>query len=140
MAKNLMPEVAKLLGVKIGEQFRLHNVERDVTLENLYYLNEENGLMCIQYDDGRTLYSPYVINSILTGNYEIIKLPWEPKNGEPYFFPQLYSKRVDCTTWVGSAGDYALKALGIVYRTREEASEHFAEDYEKLTGQRLKND
>lgn len=137
MAKNLMPEVAKLLGVEIGEQFRLHNIERDVTLEDLYYLNKENGLMCIQYDDGRTLYSPYVINSVLTGKYEIVKLHWEPKNGDEYYYPEVLCNTVSSAIWVDCAFDYAIKVLGMIYRTYEEAEANFANDYEKLTGKPL---
>ena len=39
--------------------------------------------------------------------------------------------------WLGDTRDYAMKALDMVYRTREEAEAHLAEDYERLTGKKL---
>ena len=134
MAKNRMKEVAKLLGVEIGEEFIIENKDRKETV-----VIAMDGFHVIQPNDVLGPEHGKLLSKVLQGLYEVKKKPWEPKNGEPYFFPQLYAKRADCTTWVGSAGDYALKVLGIVYRTREEASEHFAEDYEKLTGKKLED-
>ena len=65
------------------------------------------------------------------------KKPWVPKKDEQFYRPNILIEAVSNEKWCGSTLDYALKELGMVYRTREEAEAHFAEDYEKLTSKKL---
>lgn len=63
---NYIPEVAKMLGVEIGEEFRIEN-------GNCYKFTEE-GLMRLYQDSGwyraeKSLYD------ILNGTYKLVKLP-----------------------------------------------------------------
>lgn len=141
MANDLLKKVVSLLGLEIGEKFKLRDIEKDIVVPNLYYFSEADGLMRINAN-GEVLTSPYVVNSILSGKYKIIKLPWEPKKGKRYYFPRVdaYLKGemvVGDYTWDFETFDLAMKALGMVYRTKEEAEAHFASDYEKLTGKPL---
>ena len=74
---------------------------------------------------------------LLSGKETVVRLPWEPKEGERYCYPSVSAKNVDCTNWTCCSFDYAMKALGMIYKTPEEAQAHFAENYEKLTGEKL---
>lgn len=123
MGKNLMPDVAKLLGVELGEEFIIENKDHKQTF--------------VLAMDGLHPGNGNLLSKVLQGLYELKKKPWEPKYKERYYRPNIIYKRVSDVLWRGSALDYALKELGMIYRTREEAQEHFAEDYERLTGKKL---
>lgn len=136
MARNLMPEVYKLLGVERGETFKLHAMDCDVCENGLFAFTGYDELIKI-FPAGDTEDANNKLSDILTGYYEIVRLPWEPKEGDVYYYPAVYSRKALRVTWHFNTHDYAMKALGMVYRTREEAEAHFAEDYEKLTGKKL---
>ena len=132
MAKNLMPEVAALLGVEIGEEFIIQNADRKeivvLAADGLHVIQPNNVL---SPDHGKLL------SKVLQGLHEVKKIPWEPREGERYCYPSVSAKNVDCTNWICCSFDYAMKALGMIYKTPKEAQAHFAENYEKLTGKPL---
>lgn len=65
---NYMKEVAKLLGVEIGEEFKLRPYDKnEVTFS--YYLFKRDGLYN-PYDKDN-----YLLAELLLGKYEIIKFP-----------------------------------------------------------------
>lgn len=132
MAKNLMPAVAKLLGVEIGEEFIIQNADRKETVvlavDGFHVIQPNN---VVGPDHGKLL------SKVLQGLYEVKKKPWEPKYKEEYFYPNIRQKTVTIEQWTDETFDYAIKALNMVYRTREEAEANFAKDYQKLTGKKL---
>lgn len=134
MAKNLMPEVAKLLGVEIGEKFGVNYIGENIGRWAIY----EDGL-CRLNEDGSKIpcFDDRLLGQIMRGCVEIVKLPWEPHEGDIVFFPDPSIKCIDEYHWTGDAWDLALKALGMVYRTKAEAEVHFSDDFEKLTGKKL---
>lgn len=136
MAKNLMPEIIKALGLEYDEVFRVSEQDAETAEGGLFCFNKEGGLIKFN-PDGSTCTAWEVLYDILNGWCEIVKLPWEPKEGERYCYPSVSAKNVDCTNWTCCSFDYAMKALGMVYKTLEEAQECFAEDYERLTGNKL---
>ena len=129
MAKNLMPEVAALLGVEIGEEFIIQNADRKETV-----VLAADGLHVIQPNNVLSPDHGKLLSKVLQGLYEVKKIPWEPQEGDVYYYPSVSAEMVDCSNWLNTSMDYALKALGMIYRTREEAEAHLAEDYERLTG------
>ena len=133
MAKNYMADVAKMLGVEIGEEFNLKNCSAEVVCTHRFKLTM--GGLCEFRDNTWVCHD--TIGDLLTGEYEIVKLPWKPKKGEDYYYPNVNEMSVDIYDWRGDIFDYAIKALGMCYRTKEEAEAHFAEDYKKLTGEGL---
>ena len=136
MSENLMPEIMKMLGVEYNEKFQLDNYGTESAKGNLFYFNENNGLLMV-YPDGVVCSANELVYGILCGDYKIVKLPWEPKYKEYYYWPSVRQKAVVSGLWWGRTSDCALKILGMVYQTREEAQENFASDYEKLTGRPL---
>lgn len=131
MSKNLISEIAKLLGVEIGEKFIIENAEH-----NLQVVLVADGLH-VTKDDFLGSSNSKLLQNVLCGLFEVKKLPWEPKYKETYYRPNITYKEVSNSIWRGGTFDYSLKELGMVYRTREEAEAHFAEDYERLTGKKL---
>lgn len=132
MSKNLMPEVAELLGVELGKEFVIENADRKenvaLTLVGLRVIRPNN---VVSPDHGKLL------SKVLQGLYEVKKLPWEPKRCDSYYVLNAEIGRIECYSWGATTFDLALKALDMVYRTREEAEAHMAEDYERLTGKPL---
>ena len=132
MFKNCMADVAKMLGVELGEEFIIENKDRKETvvlaMDGFHVIQPNN---VVGPDHGKLL------SKVLQGLYEVKKKPWEPKYKERYYRPNIIYKGVSDVLWRGSALDCALKILGMIYRTKEEAIEHFAEDYERLTGKKL---
>lgn len=111
MAKNYMQDVARMLGVELGEEFKIDG-------SNLIYKFFENGLYfrCIEG------WSPtkYQFLDLIKGELEIVKLPWEPKEGDRYYFPVDGFTITSCAIWCDSTLEYALKEAGMIFKTKEE--------------------
>ena len=69
---NLIPQVAKMLGVEIGERFSLKEYP-----ENYYILDVEIGL-CEIMGDGKHSRN-FILGEIIVGKYTVQKLPQKPK-------------------------------------------------------------
>lgn len=127
MAKNLIPEVCKLLGVDVGEAFHINNESK------LYKINEDGMIYYLEgvhYNWEQSDVEDIV--NFLNGECEIFKLPWKPQIGEAYWTFGFTSDMVDnevlitwnvCDNqWYNTSDDFALFGKGWVYRTREEAA------------------
>ena len=115
MAKNLIPDIAKMLDVEINESFKLagyDNANFRFT-ENRFW--QENGNLCEERSD--------ILAMLLAGNEIIIKLPWKPKKGDTYYTFELLGDKwgVRSSWWGGSPDEYALLEKGWIYRSQEEA-------------------
>ena len=88
MNKTLMPEIAKMLGVEMGENFKMKTNDCTffITISGLHRVGEEKGIN-IKYEN------EILFLELLKGNIEIVKLPFEPKEGEEYWF-WLYAPSV----------------------------------------------
>ena len=140
MAKNLMPKIAKLLGVEMEEAFKIRRPDYEVCENGIYAFFENEGLMKKNEQGEFDNNSSIEFEDLCLGNYEIVKLPWEPKEGEQYWTISFVKNRypfVESYIWNGDDTDFFKLKLGIVYRTQAEAKAHMAEDYERLTGKPL---
>ena len=117
MAENLIPKIAKMLGVEIGEEFKVN-----LNGWNNTYRFNNNGLYGRTQTEKWIAY-PELFCLLTTGNAEIIKMPWKPKKGETYYTFELLSGKwvVHLLWWAGSPNGYALLEKGWVYRTCAEA-------------------
>lgn len=135
MAKNCMAAVAKLLGVELGEEFIIENKDRKETVvlaADGFHVIQPNNVL--GPDHGKLL------SKVLQGLYEVKKKPWVPKKDDAFYHPYVVEMRVGCSYWADYNTFYlALKALGMVYRTQQDAEDHLVEDYEKLTGEPFTN-
>lgn len=76
MSKNYMPEVAKMLGVEIGEEFDILDENGDARGWNSHKFTK--GMM-VNRVGGET--SGWLVYYLLTGEYTLQKRPWQPKDG-----------------------------------------------------------
>lgn len=137
MAKNLIPEIINLLGVELEEAFKIRRPDYEVCENGVYAFFENEGLVKKNKQGEFDNNSSIEFEDLCLGNYEIVKLPWEPKRDELYYWPSASNKKVGCGRWHGDTFCCAMKALGMVYRTQAEAEANLAEDYMKLTGKPL---
>ena len=137
MSKNLIPEISKLLGVEMEEAFKIRRPDYEVCENGIYAFFEGEGLMKKNEQGEFDNNSSIEFEDLCLGNYEVVKLPWEPKKDERYYIPSVSNQCVQEYFWKEYTLDFAMKALGMIYRTKEEAEAHLAEDYERLTGKPL---
>lgn len=122
MAKNLIPEIAQMLGVEIGEEFKIKGYE-----EWFYKFDNDRGPMFKHNDDVKMPVAPVSVYvaflALLRGKCEIIKLPWKPKKGEDYytFGGSDGIWHVSQQHWTCHPFDLAVLAKGWAYPTKEEA-------------------
>ena len=122
MAKNLIPKIAKLLGVEVGEEFKVKGDD-----ELTYIFTDDDGLKITFAGDIEI--SQISINSafvaLVMGEDEIVKLPWKPKKGDAYYTFEIFRGKwvVRSLWWTGEPCNYALLDKGWVYRTRAEAED-----------------
>lgn len=139
MAKNLMSEVAKLLGVELGEAFYIKDFATlyRFTLKGLEYQN----------DDDKRWYriSSCLIEDLMNGEREIKKQPWKPKEEQHYYHITWlridntgeWKIRVERTFFTEfSAMDNLRVAVGNCFRTKEEAEAAQFDAFERLTGKK----
>lgn len=118
MSKNLIPEIANMLGVELGEEFKIKGREGAI------YKFIVDGLL-VSDDDAEKVYTtahmPLV--GLVRGDIEIVKLPWKPKKGDACFSFALLGNKwvVGSLYWGGFPSECALLDKGWVYRTRAEA-------------------
>ena len=119
MAKNLIPAIARMLGVKVGEKFKIKGENELMT-----YSFNSDGLQ-VTYGDGIEI--PYISTNsafvaLLKGKDAIVKLPWKPKEGDVFYSFALRGKWVvRLYRWTGSPCNCALLDKGWVYRSEKEA-------------------
>lgn len=119
MSKNLIPEIARMLGVEIGQEFKVEGEDA------LTYRFTDDGLK-VTYDGGVEI-SNISTNSafvnLVDGQDEVVKLSWKPKKGETYYTFELLGGKwtVRPSWWGGFPNEYALLDKGWVYRSQAEA-------------------
>lgn len=121
---NHMERIAKMLGVELGERFKLM---RQGAISSSEFCITENGLY-EEFRDQLSINSP-VLKNLLIGDAEIVKIPWKPKDGEKVWYFSWMSEDVESYNIdIDAVEDLALYKLGKLYRTREEAEAHAEED------------
>lgn len=109
---NYIPQVAKMLGVEVGERFTVSEFDGEFYFTSYGVYRSGFG-----YDDE-------ILQSLLAGETQIKKLPWKPKERDRYFFPYINSGVVsaDYTIWQDNCDiDKQRLEANMVCRTREEA-------------------
>lgn len=118
MSKNLIPEICKILGVELGENFKLDTCGDDI------FKITESGLWMKKYTGkNEWVEKPFKFATLCKGDGEVVKLPWEPKKGDYYYYFDLICNKwcVRADMWLEAPYEYALLDKGWVYKTCEEA-------------------
>lgn len=130
--KGYMEEVARMLGVELGEEFTLEDDET-----NGKYVIYADGVHEIKSDTEISALHVGLLNALLIGGQRIKEKPFYPKGGQIMYCIDISSRKaqvVETQMNIYSPTACAMRLAGVVYRTRELAEKHRAEDFEKLTG------
>lgn len=120
---NLIPQIAEMLGVKLGEEFKIKGYDDSNT--RIYKFTAQGlRVKLVEHPEATEFNALAAFNSLLVGDAEIIKLRWKPKFADRYFgFFEFYGKlritRYDI--WRGTVEEEAQYKCGWIFRTREEA-------------------
>lgn len=121
MSKNLIPEITQMLGVEIGEKFKIKGDDE------LTYKFDSDGLKLTHYSgiEIAKISANVAFVDLVNGKDEIVKLPWKPKLNERYWTFDIVgvgnTLRVVRYTWDGDFNELTKLKVGWVYRTRAEA-------------------
>ncbi len=106
---NCMEEVAKMLGVELGEYFEIYRCG------GLYFLSY-SGLYHVQSGSE----SAKMLSNLLSGEYKIKRKHWKPKYGESYYC--VNSTGYVCEEkWYGDVIDTLYYKLGNCYKCKHQA-------------------
>ncbi len=116
---NYMTEVAKMLGVELGEEFDVCFDNTNVYMkaqftENGFKVNDTNMVKLTPYD------SIMVFEWILCGSATIKRKPWRPQKGEAFYTVAPIGVVEPCI-YTNGPGYCSLYKLGNCYKTQEEA-------------------
>ena len=119
---NYYKKIAEMLGVELGEEFKL----KPSCLEkpwNCLYRYSKAGLENKYSDCSWVKCEKGAIDNILIGQTEVIKIPWKPKKDEMYWFYGISLEQALWATWRLNSGDFCRWKTGNCFRTEEEAME-----------------
>lgn len=106
---NYMSQVAKMLGVELGEYFEINKHDGIFVLCYDGLFHTQAGAMCHE-----------LLSGLLSQKYTIKRKPWKPKKDEIYFSIHQCGAIVSIH-WNNSWVDIFNYKLGNCYRTEEEA-------------------
>ena len=121
MAKNLIPEIARMLGVEIGEEFKVEGVA-----DKTYKFIIDELIVCGEKNANHGYVSAnMMLVSLAKGDIEIVKLPWKPKKDETFYTFGIHATEtkwvVVSVKWWDNVKNLALYKIGWVYRSQAEA-------------------
>lgn len=125
MTKNYMQDVAKMLGVELEEEFKIDSSDK---IFKFY----KNGL-CFQCG-GAWLRADNILIDLIKGDSKIVKLPWQPKKGDEYYYPGAGFRNICSAGWGNSVLGLAYKEAGFIFKTYEECEASLATLREKYLG------
>lgn len=118
---NHIAEVAQVLGVKIGESFKLTD-DTHGDYHQYYQFTDKKGFETSLDGVKWKTAAAEVLKDILMGDIRIVKLPWKPKTGEKYYIPNIFNwNPYNYYLWVDDERDEELYKRGLVFKTKEEA-------------------
>lgn len=115
---NLIPQIAEMLGVELGEKFKI-----DTSGDDIFQITESGVWMRKGIDKEEWVEKPFEFVMLCNGDAEVIRLPWKPKEGESFYtFTAAYGEwSVSLDVWAEEPCNYALLDKGWIYRTEKEA-------------------
>ena len=121
MRNNYMAEVAKLLGVELGESFKLTD-DTHGDYHRYYQFTDKKGFETSLDGVKWKTAAAEVLKDILMGDIRIVKLPWKPKMEEKYYIPSIFDwDFYKYNFWLNDECDEKYYKRGLVFKTKEEA-------------------
>ncbi|MGN1176387.1 MAG: hypothetical protein ACI4S1_13105 [Roseburia sp.] len=113
---NHMAEVAKMLGVELGEEFCIKeqpDIKCVIYNDNLYVYPVSDGIYTLPYPE-------MTLGRLLNGSITIKRKPWNPKKDEKYWLVNQCGNVISLN-WIDNFLCITNYKIGNCYRTKEEA-------------------
>lgn len=138
MAKNIMPDIAKLLGVEINENFEIRVTGETKTCGTLCIT--DNNIVIHSNNDIWISFNTDAIYDLFNGSLEVVRKPFKPKYDETYWSYYFGNREKDWQIgwrhWKDDFEDYLRLRLNLCFRTEEEAEHARPRVYRELTGRK----
>ena len=104
--------------MELEEDFRIKGIRSD-----LLFRITEGGVFSHYSESEYGELNKLMLTQLLTGESEIIKLPWKPKFGEAYYIPVIPCVRPVCEEerWKNTEEERIYYEMGFICKTGEEA-------------------
>ena len=116
MSKNYIPEIAEMLGVEVGEEFRILGQEGDFKFSREELLCYSSNTNCCES----------VLIGLIRGKLTIKRHPFKPIYGETYYFIDTFGDIYD-ETWYDNSENIAYYLMGNCFRSKKVAETHMDE-------------
>lgn len=136
---NLIPKIAELLGVEVGEEFKLKQTSGDIKSAKYRFRNIGDQIIYEHTDfcGDWTMCSAEDVGLLVLGKHEIVKLPFKPIEMERYWYVYVGDDEIGNTRFSeANTNDLMRVYCGNCFRSEAEAEKHKYEIYEKLTGKK----
>lgn len=127
MGKNYMPEVARMLGVEINEEFDILDENGDARGWNPHKFTKKMMVNRVG-DEARG----WLVYYLLTGKYTLQKRPWRPKDREGYWYITCNKDIYWDYFRTNNLCDLAFLNMGNCFPTKETAEAAVPEMLEKF--------
>lgn len=117
MSKNYMPEIAKMLGVEVNEEFDIIFGSGYLVCYSPYKITNESMVDC---DGGN---ADGCLLGLLNGEYVIRRHPWKPTNDKGYYYITSEGNVSHNEFSKYNTYDLALLKMGNCFPTKELAEE-----------------
>lgn len=126
---NIVPQIAKALGVELEEEFKVSNVKDCVFKFTKNNFVCPNGRGRFKNDDFHQ-----VFEDLVHGDAEIIKIPWKPKKGEiyRYVWGEKDTLEIGVAEWEDGISDYCYFISKNCFRTTAQAEASRQSVWERL--------
>lgn len=128
MNKNYMPEVARMLGVEIGEPFDVFDEDGEIKGCGPYRFTDETIVNCD--DEGAPI---WLLHYLLCGKNTLQKRPWRPKEGEGYYYIRSTDGFLSMSTFLSvDSTNLSLLNMGNCFPSKDAAEAAVPEMLEKF--------
>ena len=115
---NYYKKVAEMLGVELNEKFMLKDKDNEF-LPRTYKFTDEG--LFYEFCEKWTRSCSFM--NVIRGALTIVKLPWKPEKGRPYWYYSEGWKEGTINQWQDDIFDLLMWKAGNCFQTKEEAEE-----------------
>lgn len=122
---NHAKQIANMLGLEIGEKFK---IKGHPNMGTFWFVDDVSMGMkdAWQYDMGSEMYDlglepEELLEQVLTGFYEVERVPWKPKKGDVYWYYSIAYGDAYATEWENTTVELISWKTGNCFRTEVEA-------------------
>lgn len=123
MSKGCMAKVAEVLGVEIGEVFKISKEDSNEKFTKYFRITHDN-IEESEYQSYWNTCNSEVLLRLLNGSLTLCKLSWKPLLYQTYFTPCINrcDKFYNYWEWRDTTADIDRYEHGLVCKTKEEAT------------------